>query len=170
MLNEDIRSLWDTFIEDYQQYFISNKEVWTNNLTELMVFIELNERRPVYYKTEKVLCSWLSAQLENRKKEKNIMNNKDIINSWDSFIENYKQYFISNEELWTNKLSELKAFIDLNKRRPKYSKETEKVLCSWLSTQLNNRRQVKQIMNNEYIRSLWDGFIKDYNQYFNYLF
>ena len=168
MLDEDIRGLWDIFIKDYEQYFISNEELWTNNLTELKAFIDLNKRRPTYNKeTEKVMYSWVSTQLVNRKAKKQIMLDEDIRGLWDIFIKDYQQYFMSNEELWTNNLTELKAFIDLNKRRPSEGKETEKVLGGWLGTQLSNRKAKKQIMLNEDIRSMWDSFIKDYQQYFN---
>ena len=137
---------------EYGQYFISNEELWTNNLTELKTFIDLNERRPSRSKeTEKVLGIWLNNQLDNRKAKKNSMLNEDIINMWDSFIKDYQQYFISNEELWTNKLTELKTFIDLNKRRPIYNKKTENVLYMWLSTQLSIRKTEKQIMLNKSI-------------------
>ena len=95
------------------------------------------------------------------------MLNEYIRSLWDSFIKNYKQYFISNEELWTNNLDELKVFIDLNKRRPRKKKGTEKVLGGWLGTQLKNRKTEKQIMINEDTRGSWDSFIKDYKQYFN---
>ena len=105
MLNEDIKDLWDSFIKDYQQYFLSNEELWTNNLTELKTFIDLNKRRPSDKKeTEKILGGWLKTQLDNRKAKKQIMLNEDIRSMWDSFIKDYQQYFISNEELWTNNL------------------------------------------------------------------
>ena len=83
------------------------------------------------------------------------------------FYKDYQQYFLSNEELWTNNLTELKAFIDLNKRRPSEGKETEKVLGLWLSVQLRNRKARQQIMSNEDVKNSWDSFIKDYQQYFN---
>ena len=56
MLSEDIRSLWDSFINDYEQYFVSNEESWTIKLDELKAFINLNERRPnnIYLKCESV--------------------------------------------------------------------------------------------------------------------
>ena len=166
--SEDIRGSWDSFIKDYEQYFISNEELWTNNLDNLKIFIDLNKRRPNRSKeTEKVLGKWLSHQLDTRKAEKNIMLNEDIRDLWDNFIKDYQQYIMSNEELWTNNLTELKAFIDLNKRRPSHRKETEKVLGSWVNTQLANRKAEKQIMSNEDIKGLWDSFIKDYEQYFN---
>ena len=46
MLNENIRGLWDSFIKDYNLYFFSNEELWTNNLTKLKTFIDLNDRKP----------------------------------------------------------------------------------------------------------------------------
>ena len=166
MLSEDIRSLWDSFINDYEQYFVSNEESWTIKLDELKAFINLNERRPNKNKeTEKVLGIWLTNQLVKRKAKKEIMSNEDVKNTWDNFIKDYKQYFVSNEELWTNKLTELKAFINLNKRRPLVSKETEKVLGGWLANQLTRRKTKTKIMSNEDIRGSWDSFIKNYEQY-----
>ena len=167
MLNEDIRNSWDRFIKDYKQYFLSNEELWTNNLTELKSFIDLNKRRPLDKKeTEKVMASWLNTQIKNRKVKKNSMFNENIRGSWDNFIKDYSQYFLSNEELWTNKLTELKIFIDLNKCKPSQIKETEKVLGSWLSNQLRNRKTEKQIMSNKDIRTSWDNFIKYNEQHF----
>ena len=93
------------------------------------------------------------------------MLNEDIRGLWDSFIKDYGQYFISNEKLWTNKLTDLKTFIDLNKRQPLQKKETERVLNLWLANQLRNRKTEKYIMLNEHIRGLWDNFIKDYQIY-----
>ena len=109
-------------VKNDNQYLMSSEKLWTNNLDELKSFIDLNERRPIYNKgTEKVLGAWLGNQLRNRKVEKNIMFNEDIRRLWDSFIKDYQQYFISNEELWTNKLTELKSFIDFNKTIPQTS-------------------------------------------------
>ena len=44
MNNEDFKNVWDNFIKDYNQYFISNEKVQTTNLIELKIFIDLNER------------------------------------------------------------------------------------------------------------------------------
>ena len=147
---------------------MSNEELWTNKLTELKIFIDLNKRRPYQVKkeAEKILGAWLNNQLANRKARQQIMINEDIRGLWDSFIKDYQQYFLSNEELWANNLTELKTFIDLNKRRPSHRKETEKVLGSWVNTQLANRKAEKQIMLNEDIKNMWDSFIKNYQQYF----
>ena len=126
---------------------MSNEELWTSKLTELKAFIDLNKRRPNRSKeTEKMMGLWVDTQLKNRKAKKQIMLNEDIKGLWNSFIKDYQQYIMSNEELWTNNLDELKTFIDLNKRRPNRGKETEKVLGSWLANQLTNRKKEKQIM------------------------
>ena len=115
-----------------------------------------------------MLEGWLSTQLRNRQAKKYNMSNEDIRNEWDTFIKDYKQFFISNEELWTNNLTKLKTFIDLNKQRPKNGgKKIEKVLSRWLYNQLKNRKTEKKSMLNEDIRSVWDSFIKDYKNIFN---
>ena len=57
--------------------------------------------------TNNILHNWICYQLKN-------FNKYNIISKlWNDFIDNekYKQYFISNEEQWKQKLEELKIFI-----------------------------------------------------------
>ena len=83
------------FVIEYNQYFISNKELWTNNLIKLKSLIDLNERLPnKSVEIENELTEWLDTQLINRKADKNIMLNEDIKGLWNSFIKDYEQYFI----------------------------------------------------------------------------
>ena len=55
----------------------------------------LNKRK----NTEEYICVLLETQLKRNKKE---------------IVKKYNQYLILNKELWTNNLTKLKAFIDLN--------------------------------------------------------
>ena len=167
MLNDNIRELWDAFIKDYGQHFLSNEELWNNSLTELKKFIDLNKRKPLYSKkTEKQLTSWMCHQVTNRKTETNNMCNIYIKHSWDNFIKDYSQYFILSIELWDNNLTKLKEFIDFNKRKPLNTNIIEKIMALWLNYQLKHRKTKTKVMNNKDIRDVWDIFIKDYKQYF----
>jgi hypothetical protein len=47
---------------------------------------------------------WGRTQIKTYKKEEYIMENPEIRHKWEEFIESeqYKEYFISNEEKWSN--------------------------------------------------------------------
>jgi hypothetical protein len=101
------------------------------------------------------------------------MQNEEIYKLWTEFIndEKYKQYFISNEEEWKQKLEYCKNYIDENNKRPNERDKDiniKKIGC-WLSKQITNYKTKKYIMQNEEIYNLWTEFINDekYKEYFN---
>jgi hypothetical protein len=55
----------------------------------------------------------------------------------------YKEYFLSNEEIWYDYLHKAKKFMDKNDKRPNsHSKnEDEKKLGSWIGNQLQNYKK-----------------------------
>ena len=169
MKNEEIFSLWNEFINDarYKKYFLSNEEEWTNKLEELKQFIDTNNARPHHIKN-KELSQWLSTQMQNFKNKGQIMKVDEIYSLWNDFINHarYKKYFVSNEEEWTNKLEEVKKFIDTNNARP--TDKSNKIMCQWISTQFNSYKKRISIMKNTEIYLLWNNFINDtrYNKYF----
>ena len=64
-------------------------------------FNQLNEHRQnKRKKTEECICTILTTQLKRNKKE---------------ILKKCNQYLLLDKKLWTNKLTELKGFIDLNK-------------------------------------------------------
>jgi hypothetical protein len=174
MKDEDRYNLWTQFLEDYKQYVVSNDELWNNNFIELKQFIDINEKRPSATSKntiEKTLGSWLATQLNNYKNKTYGMKDKDRYNLWTQFLEKYKQYFISDDEVWNNNFIELKKFIKTNKKRPSDSSKntTEKKLGSWLSHQINNYNNKKKSMKDKDRYNLWTQFLEDYKLYFNNL-
>lgn len=94
------------------------------------------------------------------------MKNTEIRKLWEEFIEKYKQYFISNEELWINTLKQVKQYININNTcPPQHNKKTHNLGC-WLSTQKKNYIKNQHSMKNIEIRKLWKEFVKEYNEYF----
>ena len=162
MSKEEIRTIWDNFVNNQISYFKSKKEIWYEKLEELMVYVKLNRKLPSSIATndeEKYLGCWvISNQL---KKSRNIMLNDEIFTSWNEFQTNWKIYFKPNEEIWYEKLEELKSFIIINKRRPcPLSLDVnEKILGSWLSHQKYNRAKLRHIMSNQEIQNNWDNYI-----------
>ena len=100
MKNKEIYDKWTVFInsEKYKKYFMSNEDIWLNNLKELENYINKNNKRPSSKdenKDIKFLGCWISTQSKNYNKNENIMNNKEIYNKWTEFIndQKYKKYF-----------------------------------------------------------------------------
>ena len=100
------------------------------------------------------------------------MSNDSIRKLWEDFIndDNYKEYFISNEEEWKLNLEWVKKYINENKKRPSTSDKNKniKTYGTWITSQLQRYPKKKEIMSNETIRKLWEDFINDdkYKEYF----
>jgi len=177
MSNETIIKLWEDFINDdkYKEYFLSNEEVWKLKLEWVKKYIVSKKNRPSQSdKNEDVKThgQWISHQLTNYQKKKNIMIDKTIQKLWEDFIndDKYKEYFLSNEEDWKLKLEWVKKYIDENKKRPSMNDKNEDIKThgNWIGTQQQNYQKKKKSMSNKTIRKLWEDFINDdkYKEYF----
>jgi superfamily II DNA or RNA helicase len=98
MLNENIKKIWNSFLNDYDEYFVNetHEEIWNNKLDELINFIEKYNRKPLKSsnsKKEFKLVNWISSQKNKYKKKIKIMKNDQIRDKWDKFTEKYKQHF-----------------------------------------------------------------------------
>jgi superfamily II DNA or RNA helicase len=179
MANENIRKSWEIFITDeiYKEHFLSNEENWYNKLTTLKEYINNNSKRPTENKQNDYitieLSRWVNTQIDNYKYKKNIMQNQEIYNAWTTFINNplYKNYFISNEEEWCNKLEEIKLYININNKKPSYQDKdiNIKKQSAWLSRQITNYKNKRKIMQEQEIYDAWTAFINDplYKKYFD---
>ena len=177
MKEPEIRKKWNEFINDnkYKKYFINNEDIWSNKLEELKMYIDENNNRPSQKDKNiqiKQLGKWLSTQITSYKKEEHIMKELKIRKKWNEFINdnNYKQYFINNEDIWSNKLEELKMYIDENNKRPSEGDKNIQIkqLGLWLSHQITNYKKEEYIMKELEIRKQWEEFINNdkYKKYF----
>jgi superfamily II DNA or RNA helicase len=170
MKNEDICIKWNLFIEDYQDYFISDDDKWYSNLSKIKEYINIHKKRPSEHNEEcKYLSNWLLSQIENYKNKNKSMNNKNIYNEFKLFLEEYNEYFRSNEETWFEKFEKLKNYMDMNKKRPSEVDKDYEIafLGKWLSRQLKNYKQKEQIMKyNPIIYNEWNKFMNEYCEYF----
>ena len=48
----------------------------------------------------KTLGNWINTQKANYKNNENSMKNEEIIKEWEKFMNDYKELFKTNEELW----------------------------------------------------------------------
>jgi superfamily II DNA or RNA helicase len=177
MKDPDRRKLWSEFIKKYN---IKNKdevldEEWNNNFEKLKEFINNtnNKRTPsptsINVK-EKELSSWLSNQQNKYKNKTQGMKDEVRFQKWSDFLEEYKEYFKTNDEIWNNNFEKLKEFINNtnNKRTPSQiaKDETEKYLGRWLVNQKQNYRKRIKSMNNESNYNQWTEFLEEYKEYF----
>jgi len=177
MKEEEIRKSWEKFVNDdkYKEYFLSNEEIWYNNLENVKKYMDENNGRPNKQsknEDEKKLDSWLGIQFKNYNKNKQIMKKEEIRKSWEEFMndDKYKEYLLLNEKKWYNSLENIKKFIDKNGKRPNNNSKNkdEKKKGSWIDSQLNHYKKNIFIMKKEKIRKSWEKFVNDdrYKEYF----
>ena len=171
--NEDIEFKYN-MIYDSMGFLKNGIEIWMKRLEDAEKYIDANSKRPSSSsknKTIRQMGRWISDQCKKYKKNR-IINNNDIYNKWTEFINNnkYKQYFISDEDKWTNTLKKVIRYIDENNERPSGSDKDIQIkqLGTWITSQICNYNKKVKIMKDENIRILWNDFINDnkYKQYF----
>jgi hypothetical protein len=183
MKKDEIYNLWTIFLEEYKEYINlsseykpkekSNDEIWHETFQSVKKFINENKRKPLQIDKDiqiKQLANWVSAQQSNYKKKEKIMKKDEIYNEWTIFLEEYKDYFKSDDEIWHETFQSVKIFIDENKKRPtmKSSNNNEKVLGKWLSHQITNYNKKEHGMKDFIKYNLWTEFTNDtkYKKYF----
>ena len=100
-----------------KKYFESNEISWFHNLELVKNYIDEKNERPSSVakdKDTKILGKWLSHQITNYGKKQKNMKNENIYVAWTEFISDikYKKFFMSDEELWNEKLNLVKIYID----------------------------------------------------------
>ena len=160
------------FLETYKEYFISNEELWNNNLENVIKYINENQKLPSGANDKKYICSlgrWLYTQKKNYKIRKEIMKEDIIYNRFKDFLEKYKEYLLSNEEIWFNTLEKVKKYINENNKRPSsVGKDYNiKILGCWINHQQNNYKTKSKSMKDEIIYNKWTSFITEYKSYFS---
>ena len=171
MKNEEIYNIWTQFINDYKEYLLNNDELWILRFNQVKDYIDENDKRPSQIdknKEIKQLGYWISDQGKKYKKKEGIIKDEYIYNKWTNFINDYKEYFLSNEEIWYDSLNKVKEYIVENKKRPSQSDKNKEIgsMSSWVCTQQLNYKKKKEIMKNEEIYNEWTNFMNEYEEYF----
>ncbi len=171
MKNNIIYNKFKDFLEKYKEYFVSNEEIWNNNLEEVIKYININKKTPSINDTNikiKKIARWLFAQKQNHKNQIDIMKDDIIYNKFKDFQEKYKEYFLTNEEVWNNNLEKIIQYIKENKKPPsKHNKYEEiKTLGLWIRTQTKNYKTREYIMKDDIIYNKFKEFLETYNEYF----
>jgi hypothetical protein len=96
LLNSLVYLLLLEFLPNKTKLFLSNQQLWLNNLKEVEEYLFKNNKRPSLKDNNieiKKLNMWISQQQSNYKNNKNIMLDKEIYNKWTEFINKYNKYF-----------------------------------------------------------------------------
>jgi len=171
MKDDKIKQIYEKLINDHQEYFMSNDELWLNKLNEVKQYIDKNKKRPSNTDKNndvKRLGTWLSIQLQNYKNKQQIMKDDKIKKIYEKFINDHQEYFMLNNELWLNRLDQVKQYVDKHKKRPSNTDKNNDVkrLGSWLSLQQQYYKNKQQIMKDDKIKQIYEKFINDYQEYF----
>jgi superfamily II DNA or RNA helicase len=178
MKNETRYNLWAEFVEEYKEYFINDEEKWIDTLDKLKTFIDENGRRPNLSSNnnnEKLMARWFINNTMNYKNKNKGMLSETRYSIWSQFKEEYKEYFIDDEEKWIDTLDKLKTFIDEYKRKPmpldrhknkntEYSEENK--LGEWVSSNQKCFNKKTFGMQNISRYNLWKTFLCDYSTYY----
>jgi hypothetical protein len=171
MKDENRYNKWTIFLEEYKDYLKNDEEIWNDKLEELKKFINNNNKKPSTIsknEIEKINGDWLSCQQHNYRNKKEGMKDENRYNKWAIFSEEYKDYLKNDEEIWNDKLEELKKFINNNNKKPSTisKNEIEKINGHWLSNQQSNYKNKKDGMTDENRYNKWTIFLEEYKKYF----
>jgi len=103
-------------------------------------------------------------QQSNYKNNDNSMKDENIKKDYELFLKEYKNYLLTDKEIWYNNLNKVKLYINNNKKRPsQHNKDKEiKFLGRWLSQQ-----KKYACMKDENIKKDYEIFLKEYKDYLN---
>ena len=169
MKSQESYDIWTQFLEEYNEYFISDEEKWNNNFQKLKDFINENKKTPSKGSkdnVEKFLVGWL--QTHKYKYKRNVMKPQERYNTWSQFLDEYSEYFMCDEEIWYSNFQKLKDFINENKKRPSDSSKDndEKYLGGWLICQIKNYKNKNYSMKSQERCDIWNQFLEEYREYF----
>ena len=174
MKNKDILDNWNIFKNEYDSYFKSNNEKWLRNFDEMKNFFVVNNRKPTHHsedEQEKRLGNFIQTNRENYKDKKGTMTDVVIYDNWTNFMEEYEQFFESNDKIWNDTFDKLKKFIDENNKKPSLLKsdENQMRLRKWLNHQEEHYgKRDQNYKDNSKIYNEWKQFIESekYSKFF----
>jgi predicted helicase len=161
----DLEENIETNIVDFD-----NDLKWFDTLEKVKEFIETNKRKPSttsINKNEFYLGQWISRQIKNYKNKKDGMILQERRRLWEEFIEEYKEYIFTFDDIWNNKLEKVKQFINNNKKKPSTTSKNkeEKELGQWIYQQTQNYRNQDRSMSIIDKRNIWETFKEEYKIY-----
>jgi len=180
IMNDNVIYLtWKNFIshDNYKKYFLSTKDNWLKTFKKYVLYVENNYKVPKKYKWDnpnsaKQLNVWYDVQSDNYKNKKNIMKDNEIYNMWTKFINDYKQYLLSNKDKWLIIFNKVEKYVNKTKKKLIFTNKNmhEKKFDIWIIKQQYNYKYKYNMMNDEIIYDKWKNFINapNYVKYLKY--
>jgi hypothetical protein len=167
MKDDIIYNTFKDFLEIYKKYFLSNEEKWDNYVEDLKKYIDTNHKLPSK-SDNKSLEKWLSHQKNNLKNCSGLMKDDIIYNKFKDFLDIYKDYLLTYDEIWNNKLKNVIKYIEEHKKKPSAYDKNKKIkeLGNWISIQKQNLKKKDRIMKNEINQNIFNNFLEKYKEYF----
>jgi len=167
MKNNEIKKLWESFIQNNKKIFMTFHEIWNDNLCNLEQYIKTHNKLPSQIDSDiniQQLGGWVSTQKTNFEKHRDIMKDPVIRNKWLDFMNTYPLFFKSNKDIWYDYLQQSSNYIINYKKRPSSTDKNKHIqqLGRWLVTQTQNYKSNKCIMRELEIRQSWEDFTKQY--------
>jgi superfamily II DNA or RNA helicase len=173
LTNIEVYTAWTEFINNdkYKRYIYYEEYEWRDQLKSAIDFIQNNNKPPSHgdkNKEIRKLGEWLHRAIIYFYKKESIMKNERIFEEFKNFMNEYKEYFLTDIEIWIKNLEKVKTYITKNKRKPSINDKNNdgtKEMAQWIYDQVKNNK--KQKMTEETLR-LWLEFINsnEYVQYF----
>ena len=165
MKENNIRVLWEDFIEKNKILFMTNEEYWIDILEEVKSYITKYNYLPSPSSKEtkiKLLARWIYTQRKNYKNQNDIMKNNDIKKIWEEFVKNNGHLFSSKEDIWIETLNRVKEYISIYNKLPPFTDIETDSLAQWINHQKRNYINSHQIMKQDNIRQYWKEFVDTY--------
>jgi len=155
----------DTVSEnDYSAQHIAYKIArWNMLFNDLNEYVSVNKKLPLVCIDKKMryLNVWAHIQMNIYKNKTGIMKNKEICGKWKSFIQEYKNLFITRKEKWYQKFELLNNYVNEYKKLPSNDNPN---LQKWCKNQRFRFDHKSKCMKDKEIYNTWKEFTKA-NQY-----
>ncbi len=190
--------IWTNFMNNYPHCFLSIENKWINTLDLVKNFIITNNKSPSRYSKESdndtilnqddddiidnnevKLGMWLNSQRSHFNNKTKIFsvktvngnieyNHPNIVQIWNNFNNDFKEYSMSNDEKWITQFNALKDYINKYGKRPSCKTKDDNIrqLGVFIQTQNKNFNNRTQIMSNEKYYEEWKKFKEEYKEYF----
>jgi superfamily II DNA or RNA helicase len=155
-LNKMIKNripIWETFIKDYNKYFISFRDNWLLKYNNFIKDINNN-----------IYINWFNNQKQNYKKKIGFYKDTVLKLKWEILMKQYPKLFESLDKKWNNTLLWIDNYILLNNKRP--DKIDNIYEYRWLTTQTVDYNYKRHFMKQDIYRQKWELFTNKYSKIF----
>jgi len=173
--NKDIEFKYN-MIYDSMGILQNGEEIWMNRLDDVKLYIDIHKKRPNDRNNNTKIRSlgyWVDDNQKYYIKKEGRMRSIIIYNKWTEFINQYKKYFMSNEEKWMDNLQQIINYINIHNKQPIMNDKNNEIskMGRWLTQNKIHYKNKKYIMQNELVYKKWTEIINDnkYKKYFNSL-